>query len=197
MRLIHFKIFSLVPGNNLNQVIMLVLKPIEMNSQLWPFKNIHQQATLGSTHPRRRGRWGEGVPSGPSTAQQTARPARYQLREDFDGEMEIPIQPAVYLFSAEQKNSEREGVTAWSLAVGTDGALMCLDNGQSDSRGELGTGPSSDACRGPFDLCSTLPLMLASWDQSSSLSRCPCASSGTRQGQDTGKTLLLAGPQPK
>ena len=31
--------------NNLNQVIMLVLKPIETNSQLWPFKNIHQQAT--------------------------------------------------------------------------------------------------------------------------------------------------------
>lgn len=151
MRLIHFKIFSLVPGNNLNQVIMLVLKSIEMNSQLWPFKNVHQQATWppqGQPHPGRRGRWGEGVPSGPSTAQQTARPARYQLREDFDGEMEIPIQPAVYLFSAEQKNSEREGVTTWSLAVGTDGALTCLDNGQSNSRGELGTGPSSDAFRG-------------------------------------------------
>lgn len=46
------------------------------------------------------------------------------------------------------------------LAVGTDGALTCLDNGQGDSRGELGTGPSP-CFSGLFDLCFTLPLMLA------------------------------------
>ncbi|XP_070307521.1 carbonic anhydrase 5A, mitochondrial isoform X5 [Odocoileus virginianus] len=158
----------------------------------------------GQPHPGRRGRWGERILSGPAPHapgctqhSPTARPARYELREGFDGEMEIPIQPAVYLFSAEQKNSKREGVTTWSLVVGTDGALTCLDNGQRDSRGELGIGPSSAASRGLFDLCGTLPLMLASLDQTSSPPCCPCASSGTWQGRGAGRTLLLAGPQPK